>query len=44
MEAKLSTPQRSLITSVYVGRRGEERREEGREGRERQRKELFSVY
>ena len=30
MEAKLSTPQRSLITSVYVGRRGGE----GREGEE----------
>ena len=29
MEAKLSTPQRSLITSVYVGRRGGE----GRGGR-----------
>ena len=33
MEAKLSTPQRSLITSVYVGRRGGERRG-GRRGGE----------
>ena len=34
MEAKLSTPQRSLITSVYVGKRGRggEGGGEGREG------------
>lgn len=37
MEAKLSTPQRSLITSVYVGKRGRggEGGGEGRGGRDR---------